>query len=162
MPFKRPEECDPNHIGLNFNKIHTMNDDVKYRYFKNVWRPPAGYVFPQHVELKRNWRPDKEYIDPSSIEYFPWLCYSAYYDGVFYLPCVACASSSGKSAGLKYFSPNSSPVGMVHNLVGLSHLYRDTASTMHTFIAEMKNKEKRITENARLQRANELLQIVRK
>ena len=150
QPVKSPNDCYPNDIGLHFNKISEMDEKRKYDLIKNVWRPPLDYNFPQHVENQRHWRLNKDYLNPSSTEYFPWLTYSAYFDGTFCLPCVAFASKLGKSISLKklFTEPftrwnGARPRWANHSI---SQLHKDCSSAMETFLSQMEKKEKRIDE----------------
>ena len=150
LPVKSPDECNAKDIGLHFDKISAMNDEEKYDLLKNVWRPPPDYDFPRHVEFNRHWRVNKDYFNPSSQEYLPWLTYSAYFDGVFCLPCITFATHIGKSISLKklYTEPftrwNGAPSRWsLHNC---SQLHKDCASAMQTFNAQMEGKERRIEE----------------
>ena len=52
---KSRDECDPNDIGLHFHIISTTyTDSKKYELLKNTWKPPPGYIYPQHVESGRH------------------------------------------------------------------------------------------------------------
>ena len=150
LPVKSRDECDPNDIGLHFDIISiTYTDSKKYELLKNTWKPPPGYIYPQHVESGRHWRINSTYLCETSKFYYSWLCYSAYFDGAFCLPYVVFAHQYGKCNLKKIFKEsftrwNGAPSRWSeHND---SEIHRYFASAMQTFLGQMEGNRKRIDE----------------
>ena len=125
-----------------------MTNNEKLEVIDRVWRPPPGYNFPKHVENGRHWRINDAYLTPSSPKYFFWLVYSAYFDGVFCLPCVLFGQSTTNSKLQKLFLEpftrwNSAPKRWKDHQ-DLSKVHKNSVATMQLFISEMKGTRQRI------------------
>ena len=76
LPVKSRDKCDPNDIGLHFDIMSsTYTDSKKYELLKNTWKPPPGYIYPQHVKSGRHWRTNSTYLCEACKYYYSWLCY---------------------------------------------------------------------------------------
>ena len=73
-----------------------------------IWSPTSGcrllIIFPLNIECGRHWRIKSSYLDSTSKDYYIWLRYSAYFDGVFCQPCVAFRDRVGKSSFKKLYT----------------------------------------------------------
>lgn len=79
---------DKNDIGIHIKE--KCSDEVKYEVLKNRWLPDEKYKFPastnRNLKFQRKWMID-----------FPWLAYSATYDGAFCrFCCFFCPREVGK------------------------------------------------------------------
>ena len=148
---KSEKYCDPNDIGLFFNKA--MTDVEKYELITNVWKPDSNFDFPFHVDSKRHWRFQSTYINEKSPNFIPWLCYSAYLDSAFCLPCVlfghAFSSHHGSQLKKLFTEPftrwNGAPRRWEDHQKK-SKMHDDATSAMSTLKRQMEGKEKRINE----------------
>ena len=73
QPVKSRDECNPNDIGLHFEKLSTMDDNKRYKLMTNIWKPPPDYIYSQHVGSGRHWQINSSYLDESSGKYYSWL-----------------------------------------------------------------------------------------
>ena len=126
-----------------------MDDNKKYELMSNIWKPPHDYIYRQHVESGRHWRINSSYLDESSRKYYSWLRYSAYFDGVFCLPCVAFADHLGKTNLKKLYKEpftrwNGAPIRWQEHNCSELHNFANTA--MQTFLGQMEGRIKRIND----------------
>ena len=118
-----------------------------------LWKPDSNFDFPFHVELKRHWRFQSTYINENSSNFIPWLCYSAYLDCTFCLPCVlfghAFNNRHGSQLKKLFTEPftrwNSAPQRWEHRQKKFE-MHEDATSAMLTLKRQMEGKEKPINE----------------
>ena len=149
IPVIPADKCDPNDAGLVSLKLSKMTDCEKLEFIKNVWKPPINFQFRQHVKNGRKWRFNHTYICPDSPKFYSWLVYSAYYDGVFCLPCLVFGRSLKESRLQKLFTEpltrwnGASKKFSDHQ--NKSQTHRDSTSAMHTFMEQMKGTQQPIS-----------------
>lgn len=88
IPNQIEAPVDKNDIGIHIKE--KCSDEVKYDVLKNRWLPDGKYKFPastnRNLRFQRKWMID-----------FPWLAYSATYDGAFCrFCCFFCPREVGK------------------------------------------------------------------
>lgn len=149
-PVKAVDECDPNDIGLHFRTIGDLSDAQKYELIKKHWKPPKNFKFPQHVDGKRHWRFNADYIDKTSEKWLPWLAYSAYYDGVFCIPCVLFGHNFGNTRLVKLWKEpftrwNGAPTRWREHSSSSVHgnIHQSSLLHLHSFVMEMEGIKRR-------------------
>ena len=119
-----------------------MSDNEKLDLINVVWKPTTEYVFPQHEESGRRIRFSHSYISPDSPKFFKWLAYSAYYDGVFCVPCVLFGQKLDKTKLTNLFrKPLTRWNGMISKLKdheNKSPLHRIAIDVMHSLTDQQK------------------------
>ena len=100
QPVKLSTECHPFDIGVNLHKISSFSNEEKVNFLSKVWIPPVDYEFPKYFANNKHWSFNRKFIEKDSKEYHHWLVYSAYYDGVFCLPCVLFGNNIARNSTL--------------------------------------------------------------
>ena len=100
QPLRLSTECHPFDIGVNLHKISSFSNEEKVNFLSKVWIPPVDYDFPKYFANNKHWSFNRKFIAKDRKEYHHWLVYSAYYDGVFCLPCVLFGNNIARNSTL--------------------------------------------------------------
>ena len=152
-PLKSSTDCNPNDIGIVLERLDKLSDIEKINFIDKVWKPPPEFAFPQHEECGRRCS--------DSPKFCKWLVYSAYYDGVFCLPCVLFGKSLGQTKLQKLFTePLTRWNGMsskFNNHQTKCPLHKRSMDVMHALIDEQSGEKHpidRIIDSQRTVRIN--------